>query len=174
MRRVLDRPLPRGRHEVGQSAFAFLFSEFIQYSQTRVTTADELQRKLEDAGSGIGRRVLELGVLGERDADRVAQPVGEERADPDRALHPSVLALARLGDAEVERVVPAEAVLLGGEGRGSEELRRIAQKLRRIAPSYAELRRIAGSRRACSAARRRYACTITNGFDAFIEKTKLW
>ena len=68
-----------------------------------------------DLGEPIARRVLELGVLGERDADRVAQAVGEERADPDRRLHPSVLALARLGDAEVERVVPAEAVLLGGE-----------------------------------------------------------
>ena len=70
MRRVLDRPLPRGRHEVGQSAFAFLFSEFIQYSQTRVTTADELQRKLEDAGSGIGRRVLELGCWREKSSKR--------------------------------------------------------------------------------------------------------
>ena len=78
--KVLDRPLPRGKHEVraplpdaaavcgregsagahrtrgfphcdhhppqvGQSAFAFLFSEFIQYSQARVSTADELQQK---------------------------------------------------------------------------------------------------------------------------------
>mgnify|MGYP001983543018 CR=1 FL=1 len=33
------------RAQVGQSAFAFLFSEFIQYSQARVNTADELQQK---------------------------------------------------------------------------------------------------------------------------------
>ena len=33
------------RVQVGQSAFAFLFSEFIQYSQARVNTADELQQK---------------------------------------------------------------------------------------------------------------------------------
>ena len=45
LRRALDRPLPRGKHEVGLSAFAFLFSEFIQYSQSRVNTADELQHK---------------------------------------------------------------------------------------------------------------------------------
>jgi hypothetical protein len=30
---------------VGLSAFAFLFSEFIQYSQARVNTADQLQQK---------------------------------------------------------------------------------------------------------------------------------
>jgi len=30
---------------VSQSAFAFLFSEMIQYSQTRVNTADELIAK---------------------------------------------------------------------------------------------------------------------------------
>ena len=45
-RSALDRPLPmRGKNEVGLSAFAFLFSEFIQYSQLRVNTAEELERK---------------------------------------------------------------------------------------------------------------------------------
>ena len=45
-RSALDRPLPmRGKNEVGLSAFAFLFSEFIQYSQQRVNTAEELERK---------------------------------------------------------------------------------------------------------------------------------
>ena len=53
--------------------------------------------------------------LGERDANRVAQPVGEQRADSDRTLHSTILALARLGHAEMQRVVPSEAILLGGE-----------------------------------------------------------
>ena len=45
-RSVLDRPLPmRSRNEVGLSAFGFLFSEFIQYSQQRVNTAEELEHK---------------------------------------------------------------------------------------------------------------------------------
>ena len=46
-RSVLDRPLPtRGtKNEVGLSAFGFLFSELIQYSQQRVDTAEELERK---------------------------------------------------------------------------------------------------------------------------------
>ena len=35
-----------------------------------MTTADELQRKLEDAGSGIGRRVLELGCWREKSSKR--------------------------------------------------------------------------------------------------------
>ena len=69
-RAAIDRPLPRGKAEVSQSAFAFLFSEFIQYSQSRVNTADELQTKLEDAGVGIGRRVLELSSLREKSSKR--------------------------------------------------------------------------------------------------------
>uniref|UniRef100_A0A7S2FMG2 Trafficking protein particle complex subunit n=1 Tax=Haptolina brevifila TaxID=156173 RepID=A0A7S2FMG2_9EUKA len=76
-RSALDRPLPmRGKNEVGLSAFAFLFSEFIQYSQQRVNTAEELERKLEDAGVGIGRRVLELGCLREKSSKRETRMLG--------------------------------------------------------------------------------------------------
>ncbi len=75
-RAALDRPLPRGKQEVGLSAFAFLFSEFIQYSQNRVNTADELARKLEDAGVSIGHRVLELGVLREKSSKRETRMLG--------------------------------------------------------------------------------------------------
>ena len=76
-RSALDRPLPlRGKNEVGLSAFAFMFSEFIQYSQQRVNTAEELERKLEDAGVGIGRRVLELGCLREKSSKRETRMIG--------------------------------------------------------------------------------------------------
>jgi len=76
-RSALDRPLPmRGKNEVGLSAFSFLFSEFIQYSQQRVDTADQLERKLEDAGVGIGRRVLELGCLREKSSKRETRMLG--------------------------------------------------------------------------------------------------
>ena len=46
-RSSLDRPLlVRGnKNEVGLSAFVFLFSELIQYSQQRVDTTDELEHK---------------------------------------------------------------------------------------------------------------------------------
>lgn len=100
----MDRPLPmRGKHEVGLSAFAFLFSEFIQYNQMRINTAEELEHKcargrsmhtvchsgrgrvirprgvvhrLEDAGVGIGRRVLELGCLREKSSKRETRMLG--------------------------------------------------------------------------------------------------
>ena len=45
-------------------------------------------------------------VLGERDADGVADAVGQQRADADGALDAAVLAVARLGHAEVQRVIP--------------------------------------------------------------------
>jgi len=76
-RSVLDRPLPmRGKNEVGLSAFGFLFSEFIQYSQTRVNTAEELEHKLEEAGIGIGHRALELGCLREKTSRRETRMLG--------------------------------------------------------------------------------------------------
>ncbi|KAL2609209.1 hypothetical protein R1flu_027782 [Riccia fluitans] len=57
---VVDRPLGKGKNEVSLSAFAFLFSELVQYSQTRVDNIAELERRLEDAGIGVGLRILEL------------------------------------------------------------------------------------------------------------------
>jgi hypothetical protein len=56
------------------------------------------------AGERERDRNLLHGILGQRDADRVADAVLEQRADSDRALHPAVDAVARLGDADVERV----------------------------------------------------------------------
>lgn len=76
-RSALDRPLPmRGKNEVGLSAFAFLFSEFIQYSQQRVSTAEELEHKLEEAGVGVGHRALELGCLREKSSRRETRMLG--------------------------------------------------------------------------------------------------
>ncbi|KAB2040881.1 hypothetical protein ES319_D02G113000v1 [Gossypium barbadense] len=46
--------------KVSLSAFAFLFSELVQYNQTRVDNIAELERRLEDAGYAVGARVLEL------------------------------------------------------------------------------------------------------------------
>lgn len=73
----MDRPLPRGgKEQVSLSAFAFLFSELIQYSQARVDTTDQLQQKLKDAGVGIGRRVLELASLREKANKRETRMLG--------------------------------------------------------------------------------------------------
>ncbi|CAM6123315.1 unnamed protein product [Calypogeia fissa] len=57
---VVDKPLGKGKTEVSLSAFSFLFSELVQYSQTRVDNITELERRLEDAGYGVGLRTLEL------------------------------------------------------------------------------------------------------------------
>ena len=49
-------------------------------------------------------------VLGERDADGVADAVRQQRADADGALDPAVLAVAGLGHAEVDWIVPVRAL----------------------------------------------------------------
>ncbi|PPR87248.1 hypothetical protein GOBAR_AA33450 [Gossypium barbadense] len=57
---ILEKPLSKGKQEVSLSAFTFLFSELVQYNQTRVDNIAELERRLEDAGYAVGARVLEL------------------------------------------------------------------------------------------------------------------
>ncbi|GAU40077.1 hypothetical protein TSUD_151210, partial [Trifolium subterraneum] len=42
---VLDKPLNKGKTEVSLSAFAFLFSELVQYNQTQVDNIGELERR---------------------------------------------------------------------------------------------------------------------------------
>jgi hypothetical protein len=104
-------PPPRTRAQlVSQSAFALLFSELIQYSQARSSTASELERRcaptrprstrrtrtlgpirdarerfravrasarrLEEAGEGIGVRVLELCALREGRTRRETRVLG--------------------------------------------------------------------------------------------------
>jgi hypothetical protein len=51
---------------VSLSAFSFLFSEIIQYSQNRVNSIYDLEKKLEEAGYSIGLRVIELVCCRER------------------------------------------------------------------------------------------------------------
>lgn len=42
---ILDRPLSKGKSEVSHSIVALLFSEIVQYSQSRVFTVPELQTR---------------------------------------------------------------------------------------------------------------------------------
>jgi hypothetical protein len=42
---ILDRPLAKVKGEVALSSFSFLFSEIVQYSQNRVTSVADLERK---------------------------------------------------------------------------------------------------------------------------------
>lgn len=92
---LVDRPLSRGKQEVrtvrplrethplvhrlqpdcrrrpsllqvSLSAFAYLFSELVQYCQARVSNIGELERRLDEVGYGVGRRLLEVLTYRER------------------------------------------------------------------------------------------------------------
>mmetsp|Transcript_7323 Transcript_7323/g.8403 ORF Transcript_7323/g.8403 Transcript_7323/m.8403 type:complete len:193 (-) Transcript_7323:355-933(-) len=68
---ILDRPLSKGPGRfVSESAFSFLFSELIQYSQNRVNDITELENKLKDLGHQVGWRILNLVVYRERPQKR--------------------------------------------------------------------------------------------------------
>ncbi|KDQ19907.1 hypothetical protein BOTBODRAFT_75366, partial [Botryobasidium botryosum FD-172 SS1] len=58
---IYDRNLNKTRAaEVSYSAFAFLFSEAIQYTQKRVSGIADMERRLSTLGYRVGIRVLEL------------------------------------------------------------------------------------------------------------------
>ncbi|PSS37185.1 hypothetical protein PHLCEN_2v956 [Hermanssonia centrifuga] len=58
---IYDRNLNKTRTaEVSASAFAFLFSEVVQYTQKRVSGIADLERRLNTLGYRVGTRVLEL------------------------------------------------------------------------------------------------------------------
>ncbi|XP_068651895.1 uncharacterized protein [Aristolochia californica] len=76
---VLDKPVSRGKQEVSLSAFAFLFSELVQYNQSQVDNIAELERRLEDAGYAVGARVLELLCYRDKVADSLEK--GTEHED---------------------------------------------------------------------------------------------
>lgn len=61
---LLDRPIgargSRSSPEVSASAFAYVYSELVQYHQNRVNSISELERRLESSGYGVGLKVLEL------------------------------------------------------------------------------------------------------------------
>lgn len=42
---ILDRPLSKTKGEVALSSFSLLFSEIVQYSQNRVLSIGDLERK---------------------------------------------------------------------------------------------------------------------------------
>ncbi|CAL1697907.1 unnamed protein product [Somion occarium] len=58
---IYDRNLNKTRTaEVSASAFTFLFSEVVQYTQKRVTGISDLERRLNTLGYRVGTRSLEL------------------------------------------------------------------------------------------------------------------
>ena len=57
---ILDKPIPKTRGEVSESAFLFLFSEMVQYCQTHSQTPDEFKDRLLSMGRSLGVRYAEL------------------------------------------------------------------------------------------------------------------
>jgi hypothetical protein len=102
-RTVLHLDLPRGAAAVFEGVPGHFVPGKIRdrFGIFRALRGDEI-----DEGPGHGDLVN--GVLGEADADRVADAVAEERTDPDGALDAPVLAVAGFGHAEVDGVVPEQ------------------------------------------------------------------
>jgi len=63
---ILDRSISRGKTEVNATTFAFLFSEMVQYSQSRVSSVTELHDKLTVLGERVGVRMVEVVFVRER------------------------------------------------------------------------------------------------------------
>jgi trafficking protein particle complex subunit 5 len=55
---------------VSLSAFSYLFSELVQYSQSKVSNIGDLERRLEEVGYGVGIRLLEILCYRERGSRR--------------------------------------------------------------------------------------------------------
>lgn len=66
----MERPLTRPKTEVNLSAFALLFSEMVQYCQSRVYSVSELQTRLADMGQSVGASILDVLVLREKNGKR--------------------------------------------------------------------------------------------------------
>ena len=73
---ILDRPLSKIRSEISHSAFAFLFSEIVQYAYNRISSIEDLQSKLEELGFEVGQRVIELVGCRERITKRETKILG--------------------------------------------------------------------------------------------------
>mmetsp|Transcript_10704 Transcript_10704/g.10733 ORF Transcript_10704/g.10733 Transcript_10704/m.10733 type:complete len:87 (-) Transcript_10704:64-324(-) len=67
---IYDRPV-KTKREVSKSAFNFLFSEIVQYSQSRSNRdAQILTNQLEELGYPLGLKFLELTCLREKSSTK--------------------------------------------------------------------------------------------------------
>ncbi len=56
--------------QISLSAFAFIFSELVQYSEHRVQLSSELQSKLAETGYAVGQRVVDIMLIREKNYKR--------------------------------------------------------------------------------------------------------
>jgi len=52
---------------VSLSAYALVYSEMVQYHQSRSSSVNDLERRLESSGYGVGFKILELMAYRNRD-----------------------------------------------------------------------------------------------------------
>eukprot|EP01068_Selenidium_serpulae_P011046 Selendium_serpulae@DN5590_c2_g1_i2.p1 len=62
----LDTSLNKPRQDVSLSAFAYLFSEMVQYSLTQVRAGHQLEDRLHEMGTRVGHKTLDLVTYRER------------------------------------------------------------------------------------------------------------
>ncbi|KAJ1554305.1 TRAPP subunit trs31 [Nowakowskiella sp. JEL0078] len=68
---ILERSLNKTiKNDVSLSAYAFLFSEMLQYSQKRANGIQDLEKRLSEFGYRVGFRALELNWWRERPGKR--------------------------------------------------------------------------------------------------------
>ncbi|KAI8811827.1 NO signaling/Golgi transport ligand-binding domain-containing protein [Cladochytrium replicatum] len=74
---ILDRSINKNRgNEINVAAFAFLFSEMLQYAQKRANGIQDLEKRLSDFGYRVGIRVLELQVARDKPNRRENRVLG--------------------------------------------------------------------------------------------------
>ncbi|XP_017490606.1 PREDICTED: trafficking protein particle complex subunit 5-like [Rhagoletis zephyria] len=69
----LDKPVEKSKSrndQISLSAFAFIFSELVQYSEHRVQLSSELQSKLAETGYAVGQRVVDIMLIREKNYKR--------------------------------------------------------------------------------------------------------
>ncbi|KAL7419083.1 Trafficking protein particle complex subunit 31 [Cryptotrichosporon argae] len=80
---ILDRPLNRAKGaEVSMAAWAFLIAEIIAYSQSRVDSVADLEKRLTSLGYEAGQRILSLLLLRNAQAANMKDPRQEHRLIP--------------------------------------------------------------------------------------------
>eukprot|EP00444_Apocalathium_aciculiferum_P025447 CAMPEP_0183434892 /NCGR_PEP_ID=MMETSP0370-20130417/65297_1 /TAXON_ID=268820 /ORGANISM="Peridinium aciculiferum, Strain PAER-2" /LENGTH=188 /DNA_ID=CAMNT_0025621735 /DNA_START=132 /DNA_END=695 /DNA_ORIENTATION=- len=57
---IYDKPLTKNRGEASLSAFAFMFSEVVDYCLKKANDMQELEERLHELGVPVGMRVLDL------------------------------------------------------------------------------------------------------------------
>lgn len=70
---IYDRSLQRRRNEVSLSAFAYIFSEAIQYCNRQAKDVSDLETRLNRMGQHIGVRALELVLI--REGKNAKRPI---------------------------------------------------------------------------------------------------